>query len=270
MILEKVKQVTKRGLPSALFEIALIFIGISLALAFDNWNTERNERALEREYLQYIYTNLNNNFKQIDENIAFNANGYLKAAKNVSNFVRGEAFNEKTLLEDIHSVGSYKTLSLETSGYTSIRSYGLHIIKSPNMRMAVIELHDRHFDRLINVWEGLMVRKQATELFSHTRLEYADFTRVFSSPDEWREYLKDKRPLRNMFVQVIQNFGGAIHNTVPYLRQIHEVMTQLEQDLNIMSKQSERLERIEFWEWQAANDWPVIEPIQKVSQSNDK
>ncbi|GAA0853606.1 DUF6090 family protein [Aliiglaciecola litoralis] len=264
MIFERVKQVTKRGLPSALFEIMLIFIGISLALAFDNWNTERNARALEKEYLQSIYTNLENNFKQIDDNMTFNANGYLKSAWNVSNFVKGEAFNEATLLTDFQSSGSYKTLSLETSGYTSIRSYGLHILKSPQLRVAIVELHDRHFDRLLNVWEGLVVRKAATELFAPIRMEYGDFTREFNSANEWREYLQDKRPLRNMYVRVINNFGNAINNTVPYLRKIHVVMEQLEQALKIKSNQQERLKRIEFWEWEAANDWPISDPMQQI------
>ncbi|MGS2721488.1 DUF6090 family protein [Paraglaciecola aestuariivivens] len=261
MVLEKFTHIIKRGLPSALFEIMLIFLGISLALAFDNWNNERGARALEREYLQSIYTNLNNNFKQIDENMSFNATGYLKAAWNVGNFVKGEPYDEETIIADFPKVGSYTTLSLETSGYTSIRSYGLHIIKSPKLRVDIIELHDRHFDRLITVWEGLMVRKQNTELFSHARLEYGDFTRKFSSAEEWREYLKDKRPLRNMYVQVGYNFFGAFSNTAPYLGHIHEVMVQLEQTLKIKSLASERLARIEFWQEQAENGWPLIDPL---------
>ena len=67
MIQDKLGNVFKKGLPTALLEVALIFIGITVAIGFENWNTERNERADELALLTELKANLEENFVQLAE-----------------------------------------------------------------------------------------------------------------------------------------------------------------------------------------------------------
>jgi hypothetical protein len=271
MLLAKLKNITKHGIPSALFELALIFIGISLALTFDNWNNDRNERALEREYLQSIYINLENNFKQIDDNLLVNADK-LKASKNIYLFVLGVTYNEQTILIDLNSLFYYKTLSLESSGYTSIRSYGLHIIESPELRMAIVELHDRHFDRLITVWEGLIIRKGLFEIYMSKFIEYADFAyfaNTSKTTEDWQGFFVESRVMRNIIIGHYTYVMNAYSNTPVYLGHIDRLMTLLEQRLNLPSLQDKRQQRLEFWQTQANNNWPIINPLIPVTSSSN-
>lgn len=261
MIYQRAKEAFKKGLPTALFEVMLIFVGITLALAFDNWNNERNERALEREYLTSIYNNLQNNFRQIEDNMRTNTSTYLISQKNISLFLQGENYNEETLSKDIINYGSYKTLSLETSGYTSLKSHGLHLIKSSELRNSIIELHDLHLDRVISVWEGIKIRRQIPSLWVPILYHHYDSKQPFESPDDIRAMLDNSKPLRNMFAWSFQQNLSVANNTVPIYREINKVSTQLEKELGLPSLEKERLKTIEYWEYQAANNWPIIDPF---------
>ena len=53
----------------AIGEVILIFAGITLALAFGNWNEERKVRNLETKALTDIAANLNTNVRHIKGNI---------------------------------------------------------------------------------------------------------------------------------------------------------------------------------------------------------
>lgn len=68
MLNQKLKDVFNKGLPTALLEVALIFVGITLAVGFENWNTERKERQEELALLVELRSNL-------EENLAILARG---------------------------------------------------------------------------------------------------------------------------------------------------------------------------------------------------
>ena len=72
MIQEKLGNMFKKGLPTALLEVTLIFIGITLAIGFENWNAERNERLEELALLTELKANLEENLVQLAENVDFN------------------------------------------------------------------------------------------------------------------------------------------------------------------------------------------------------
>ena len=48
----------KRSWRGALQEVVLIFVGITLALLFENWNQERQERSQEGELIAQILEDL--------------------------------------------------------------------------------------------------------------------------------------------------------------------------------------------------------------------
>ncbi len=268
MIYQKAKESLKKGLPTAVFEVLLIFVGITLALAFDNWNNERNERALEREYLTSIYNNLQNNFRQIEDNMRTNTSTYLISQKNISLFLQGENYNEATLINDFGMFGGYKTLSLETSGYTSLKSHGLHLVRNAELRNEIIELHDRHFDRIVMVWEGIKIRSQIPNLWVPIMYQHYDSKYTIDDPEDYKKHLNDTVPLRNVYAWAYGHNLSVAINTVPVYRHIHELSEKLERKLGLPSKSKERLQSVDFWEYQVENNWPVIDPV-KSSKQND-
>lgn len=266
MLIEKVKATLNRGLPTALFEVFLIFIGITLALAFNNWNSERQELELEREYLLSIHSNLLSNFKQLDSNLEHNTKILVSAAINVREFILKKPFDSDKLIDDINKAGGYRTLSITKSGYTSLRSYGLHIVQSAKLRDAIIELYDRHLERLTNVREGLMVRKQAPELYVPIKYEYGDYTVKFESPEEIRAFLDQRIPLRNMYINVANNYENLIISSLFYLYQIDKLLSLLEKSLDIQSSAQERSAVTTKWELRKERNWSVLYPKHSLSK----
>jgi len=53
----------------AIGEIALVVIGILIALSINNWNTERKERLLEQTYYYKILEDINQDIKQLEKHI---------------------------------------------------------------------------------------------------------------------------------------------------------------------------------------------------------
>ena len=63
----------------ALGEIALVVIGILIALQINGWNEWRKDRESERIYLQSLSKELNSNFQLLENHILFDSNQYRRA-----------------------------------------------------------------------------------------------------------------------------------------------------------------------------------------------
>jgi hypothetical protein len=61
---------TPDSLKSGFIEILLIFIGVTVAVAFGNWNEKRKERIIEKNYLGLLSTEVNENKITIDQMIS--------------------------------------------------------------------------------------------------------------------------------------------------------------------------------------------------------
>lgn len=67
----------------AIGEIVLVVIGILIALQINNWNDERKERVLEKEYLMSLVTDLEEDIKKIE----FANNGNTKLTNGLENLL---------------------------------------------------------------------------------------------------------------------------------------------------------------------------------------
>jgi len=61
---------TPDTLKSGFIEILLIFIGVTVAVAFGNWNEKRKERIIEKNYLGLLATEVNENKITLDQMIS--------------------------------------------------------------------------------------------------------------------------------------------------------------------------------------------------------
>ncbi|MFC3880479.1 DUF6090 family protein [Algoriphagus namhaensis] len=76
----------KKYLFYAIGEIALVMIGILLALQVNNANEERKNRAIEKAYLSDIYADFVNNKKQFEERLQYFRNQF-KTADSLGRYV---------------------------------------------------------------------------------------------------------------------------------------------------------------------------------------
>jgi hypothetical protein len=133
----------------ALFEAAVIAVGVFLALAADNWNDDRKDRQLEQDFLDGIALDLERN-KQNVEIIATQATR-LKASleRMVSALNQGEAkwTNASDFVRDLVYCTYLGLPELSSVSYDELRSTGsMRLIRDQQFKRKLADYYGR-FDR---------------------------------------------------------------------------------------------------------------------------
>lgn len=129
------------------FEFLSIFIAVIAAFALDNWNDNRRDRNTEVKILKEIENGLIKDIEDIQLNMGGHKEG-LQACSYWRNVANDRAVN-------LDSLGIYY-LSLtrdfisiqNVSGYESLKSKGLEIIKDDSLRYEIISLYEYDFNIL--------------------------------------------------------------------------------------------------------------------------
>jgi len=135
--------VTSRYLLYAIGEIALVVIGILIALKINNWNNERLRNIQEIELLESFVIELNAHIDRIDEIVTFNSH------------VLGAAEELRSILEDrtpyhprmdsLFYISTTFTLGdqFSSAALDNLKSAGIGIIKNQQLRNEIILGYDK-------------------------------------------------------------------------------------------------------------------------------
>lgn len=158
-----------RYLRYAIGEIFLIFVGITLALWFNNWNDQRQLRELELATLSEIAGNLRVNIDSLQANITRDENSFLDCQQII------ELLDSRKAWLDEHSsiVSSCRTWTspfFQDAAYESLRLRGSDLISDQLVRYSIINLYENVYAFLIgdvdrmqwgfesSVWSPIYVR----------------------------------------------------------------------------------------------------------------
>ncbi len=126
----------------ALGEIALLFIGITLAIAFNNWNESRKQRGMEKETLLEIKSGIEKDMRDMD----INMEGYeyrIKAFQTFIDLLEAENLPQSdTLPAIINSIYGFSHFITNTAPYETLKSRGLEIITNDSLRLTIAEYYD--------------------------------------------------------------------------------------------------------------------------------
>ena len=132
----------------AVGEVVLIFIGITLAVSFENASKEREQEALVRGLLSSVLQNLEANVAELERNITVDDTFAKSAQAVVHHLDSGATWND--------SLGAALNLSLywsspflATSGYESLKQSGLHQVADDSLRADMIQLFERTYAFLV-------------------------------------------------------------------------------------------------------------------------
>jgi hypothetical protein len=122
---------TPNKLKSGFIEVLWIFIGVTIAVAFGNWNENRKENIMEKNYLELLSTEVNENRITIDRMIT--------------------KYNSQIeVLKDILDLTGPKPSAISKYSFDSLLSMGM---SSPNF-----ELTNSTTDELLNSGNGNLIR----------------------------------------------------------------------------------------------------------------
>jgi hypothetical protein len=128
-----------------LFEFLSVFFGVTLAFALNKWNEDRKDIRSEIKILTEIRNGLKLDLYDFNENIDGHNLG-IKACEYFRRVINNEEFDQDSfqihyfiLLRDFISVQN-------KTGYESLKSKGLELVRNDSLRHNIIALYDFHFE----------------------------------------------------------------------------------------------------------------------------
>lgn len=131
----------------AFAEVALIFVGISLALLFDNWNEDRKERILEHQLLSEVRDDLVETRVDLVSDIE-NSEQRLAHWRDMAVVLAGDSPLDEAWVAMLADTLDYSVLVPKTSGYRSLTSQGLGILSDPEVRKAITDFYELRLARV--------------------------------------------------------------------------------------------------------------------------
>jgi len=163
-----------RYLSYAIGEVLLIFVGITLAISFDNWNDQKKTEALERQILGAIVRNLESNVDEFDRNIRRDEIA-ASELEPVLEVLIAETTWDDSLAEPLARSMNWSSPYFATSGYESLKQLGLHLVSDDQLRDQLVDLHETTYAILLGDFDKsfwafyeavlLPVRNRELELF---------------------------------------------------------------------------------------------------------
>lgn len=127
-----------------LFEFLSIFIAVITAFALSNWNDNANNKHSEQKILTEIRNGIGIDQKDFEGNIVGH-NTSLKANKRFRELLVGKTMHEDSIALFYISLFRDYTPVINRSGYESLKSAGLKIIRNDSLRFEIISLYDYYY-----------------------------------------------------------------------------------------------------------------------------
>jgi hypothetical protein len=129
------------SLKQGIAEVALIFVGISLALAADGWNDRRLDREDETELLIEIAASLRNDLGKIETDLSYveEKDAHLERLEN--HIQSGQPYDDD-LARSFSYVRTWQTSRLNTAAFEALKSRGLDVVSDRALRISLIDFYD--------------------------------------------------------------------------------------------------------------------------------
>jgi hypothetical protein len=147
----------------AIGEIVLIFIGITLAVAFQNVNDRRRVADLERDILSTVEDNLMANIDMLNRNISVDEL-VVGAIDTVLTQLRSDRVWPDSLNGSLRASFFWSSPFFSTSGYENLNQLGLHLVSDSELRSQLVRLHERTYAFLTGDVDRAMWSKQQSIL----------------------------------------------------------------------------------------------------------
>jgi hypothetical protein len=133
----------------AIGEIALVMIGILLALQVNNWNDEKNSKISEQKILSEISNGIWRDLSDFEGNVYSNKKA-IKAGEYFINYISKNEVSLDSLNFYYSSLFKDYSPVINKSGYESLKSNGLKTISDDSMRFQIVELYDYYYTIIEN------------------------------------------------------------------------------------------------------------------------
>ena len=180
----------------AIGEIALVVIGILIALQINTWNESRKDRIKERQVLSEILETLREN-REVMQFLLSRTKSGIFSGEVILTAIDGKHPYSDTLANHFFEASWNYTVSisgLSTEGYEVLKNHGFDLIRNIDLRRSIVTLFEKSipiYKTRIDSYDDRVLQgnNRLKELF-HTRNSKAGNLKYF--PFDYQEVLEDK------------------------------------------------------------------------------
>ena len=217
----------------ALGEITLIFMGISLAVAFDNWNQQRNKDQSQLLILREIRTDLYQDTVLINSAIIatdrlMNSVDYLEAALESK-----EAYTD-TISQVLAQALRFPRISFISAGYQTLKSTDITLIENQALRRETVEyyefMHPKVVEQMGDVEFEFKTYWTPWILDNIIEFRYARH----AVPIDYNDLLNDPLLVRNFKISKDNN-TGLYFGLLEAQRKVNILIADIDRELEILN-----------------------------------
>ncbi len=220
---------TGKYLKYAIGEIALVVIGILIALSINNWNEARKLQNEELKLLYDIKTNLEvtlANFKNDTIGNKQDLVGYQK----IETYIKNNLPYNKELNASFGRLTFWSSPYIINTAYSSLQTKGLDIISNEALKNAIVNMHEVEFPIIILDYEGSEIELMSnivTPFFAKHIRRLHEQSLMLSRPNNF-ESLKQNEEFKNILSMIIRQRKRGFE----FYRDIMKSMKTLIQDID--------------------------------------
>ena len=125
----------------ALGEIVLIFMGISLAVAFDNWNQQRNKDESQLLILKEIRTDLEQDIALLNKS-SVSTNQLMISVDYLEKVLGSKASYQDTIASVLAKALTFPRIAFISAGYQTLKSTDITLIENQSLRRETVEYYE--------------------------------------------------------------------------------------------------------------------------------
>ncbi|MCA0154413.1 DUF6090 family protein [Winogradskyella vincentii] len=144
----------------AIGEIALVMIGILLALQINNWNEARKSSIKEATILNSLRSELMTSLKELKHDYEA-SQVFHQSTINIYDYIQTKPKLVDSMYSDFYKSVAFNYSFLKTSAYETLKSGNLDLIKSDSLRMLITDIYESGYQR---IYKKIDTRRNAARL----------------------------------------------------------------------------------------------------------
>ncbi|MFZ9003241.1 MAG: DUF6090 family protein [Robiginitalea sp.] len=134
----------------AIGEIALVMIGILLALQVNNWNEAGKARQQEIKIYREILSDLKVTLQEVNHDMQYHQSVLERTQHLIDHITEKKPFTDSLIFDFIGTQSDLQVYP-KTSGYEALNSLGLNLLSNDSVRIKITDLYQLSLKRLVEI-----------------------------------------------------------------------------------------------------------------------
>lgn len=217
----------------AIGEIALVMIGILLALQVNNWNEHRKLQHEELNLLLEVKSNFEVTLLNFKNDLLFNQNTIHQYEK-IKHYIEEDLPYNRELDTAFGMLKRWRSPYPIYTAYTTLKTKGLDVISNASLRNKIVNMNEYEFTTLITDYdkaEWILYQEVVLPFYSkHLRI-YRENSSTLAKPTDF-ENLKDNDELSNLLELLINERKNGLKRYNKIMLDIKDLIESIENELN--------------------------------------